>query len=56
MNKLLAWLGRLRPKTYEDGYWDGRRSGWRDCESMIVDRIKEHYPEEHKKIWEKLVQ
>lgn len=38
-----------------DGYWNGRGSGWRDCEKMILDRAEEHPNYKQEDIWRDLV-
>lgn len=37
-------------------YWKGSTDGWKDCEKMVNDRIKQYYPEKRFKLMEELVQ
>lgn len=38
-------------------YWKGRGEGWAACENMVLERIKQRYPQEQaEKLIEELLQ
>lgn len=51
MKTFIMWLFNI-----EDSYWKGRHAGWFACENMVINRIKEHYPEKQDTLFEDLLQ
>jgi len=41
--------------SYRNGYWKGRASGWKECEDMVIERIKED-PKYNDSTWIDLLQ
>lgn len=42
----------LGPRWHPDIF---RLDGWMACEKMVMERIKEHYPDKYDEMYEKLV-
>jgi len=49
----VGWLCHRAGKR--SGYWEGRMSGWKSCEDMVIRRMMEKGYDKDK-IWEDLIQ
>jgi len=52
---LVAYLvGRAHGRA--NGFWEGRLSGWKACEEMVMDRARKNPKYNDSELWEDLIQ
>ena len=48
----MLWYKQKATKAY----WHGRTEGWKACEDLVYNRLKQCYPEKAQDIWCNLLQ